>query len=295
MLRVQFTPIMIAPVVLGAAAAWHYARAFVPLYFLLSLVGAFCLHLAANGIDDVYDYVNGTDKVTERMFPPETPGWKPIARGIVSVGFASRVSYLLYGVSLAIGIALSLLVGWLVLAIAVPGILLSYFYTAPPLKLDYRGLGLGEASVLLSFGPIPALGVYYVMAGALSPLPFLVAIPSGLLTTSILVSHDLIFYDAYKESGKRSITVVVGRKAASLLSTILSAAAYVLLVALFAASILPAYSLLALFTLPIFVSVADFGRKEKSPAEYGSRTTKAFVLSTAFTFLLAVGLVLGTA
>ena len=59
-------------------------------------------------------------------------------------------------------------VGWIALAIAIPGILLSYFYVAPPLKLDYRGLGLGELSIFFSFGPIPALGAFYVLTGGLS-------------------------------------------------------------------------------------------------------------------------------
>lgn len=73
LLRFQFTPVIIAPVVLGAAVAWHDSRAFPLGVFLLALVGSVSLHLAANGIDDVYDYVNGTDTVSERMFPPKRP------------------------------------------------------------------------------------------------------------------------------------------------------------------------------------------------------------------------------
>jgi 1,4-dihydroxy-2-naphthoate octaprenyltransferase len=293
LLRVQFTPIMMAPVFLGAAIAWRFDGSFSPFLFALALVGSVCLHLAANGIDDVYDYLNGTDKISDALFPRDAPGWKPIPRGILSVGEASLVSYLLYATSLAIGVVLSLIVGWFALLISVPGVLLSYFYTAPPLRLDYRGMGLGEVSVFLSFGPIPVLGVYYVMSAHLSALPFVLGVPAGLLTTAILVSHDRIYFDSYKESGKRSITIVLGKARATRLATWLSFAAYAVLVVMVAFGAVPVASLLAFFAFPVLLKFADFRGRELSPPEYGAKTTLAFLDSTLFTFLLAVGILLG--
>jgi 1,4-dihydroxy-2-naphthoate polyprenyltransferase len=292
LLRAQFTPIMIAPVVLGAAAAWHYVGAFSLGLFVLALVGAVSLHLAANGIDDAYDYVNGTDGVAEKLFPPEAPGWKPIPRGMLTLSEAFRVSYALYGISLAIGLVLSLLVGWYALAIAVPGILLSYFYTAPPFRLDYRGLGLGELSILFSFGPIPALGTYYVMSGHLSAVPVLISIPSGILTVAILMNHDQIYFDVYSQSGKRSLVVVLGRKRAAMLSAAISVLAYATLVILVAAGTAPLYALLAFGAVPFLLKSANFRGRELSPPERGARTMAAFIQSSAFTLLLAAGVAL---
>ncbi len=284
---------MIGPVILGAAVAWHLKGVFVPGLFALALVAAVCLHLASNAIDDAYDYILGTDKVSERMFPPNAPGWKPLARGVMSVSQVFRISYFLYGVSILIGLVLSYVVGWYALAIAIPGILLSYFYTAPPLRLDYRGLGLGEASVLVSFGPIPALGVYYVVTGQLSYLPFLVAVPSGLLTTGVLMSHDLIYYEPYVQSGKRSLAVVLGKRRATILSSTLPLIAYLLLLVFVATGIAPVLCLLPAAALPLFAKFADFRGKERSPPEHGARTRLVFLHSTVFTLLLALGFVLG--
>jgi 1,4-dihydroxy-2-naphthoate octaprenyltransferase len=293
LLRVQFTPIMIAPVTLGAAIAWKVGHWFNPPLFALALVGSVCLHLAANAIDDVYDYINGTDKIADGMFPPDAPGWKPVARGMISVGQAFALSYAFYLISLVIGLVLSLLVGWFALVVALPGILLSYFYTAPPLKLDYRGLGLGELSILISFGPIPALGVYYVMSGQVSALPFILGLPSGLLTTGILISHDLIFFDAYKQAEKKSITVVLGKSKATVLSTLLSAMAYVFLAMFIATGVAPTSTLLAFAVLPLFLKFADLRGGERSPSEYGSRTNIVFLHSVLFTLLMSVGFLLG--
>ena len=293
LLRVQFTPIMIAPVVLGTAVAWRSGYVIDAGLFLLALLGSVSLHLAANGIDDVYDYVNGTDKIANEVFPTEAPGWKPVARGMISVGQASAVSYSMYAISIVIGIALSLLVGWYALLIAIPGILLSYFYTAPPLRLDYRGLGLGELSILFSFGPIPALGVFYVLTRQISSAPFLLALPSGMLTAGILISHDLIFFDVYNKAGKRSLAVVLGRHYSAILSSLIPGGSYVLAALFVAARLAPAGCLLVFLTLPLYFRFADFRGKERTPPEYGSRTTLVFLHSVAFTLLMAAGFTLG--
>ena len=57
--RVQFLPVMIAPIVLGLAVSWFTSRALHPVLTFLVLTGSVSLHLAANSIDDVYDFVNG--------------------------------------------------------------------------------------------------------------------------------------------------------------------------------------------------------------------------------------------
>src|SRR6266849_9124963 len=202
--RAQFAPVMIAPVVLGAALAWHQARTFDPAIFALTLLGSVSLLFAANGIDDVYDQLNGVDSTADRLFPKEFPGWKPITRGLITVRDGLVISGLFYLLSILVGAYLSLLVGWLAIGIAVPGILLSYFYTAPPLKLDYRGLGLGELSILLSFGPIPCVGAFYVLTRSIAVVAAVLPVSTGLLTVNVLLMHDLIFFEAYKQAGKRS-------------------------------------------------------------------------------------------
>lgn len=292
LVRLQFAPVIVMPVVLGASVAWFTTRSFQFPLFALCLVGAISLHVAANAIDDVYDYSNGVDSVSDQLFPKDAPGWKPIPRGLMSVGEGFAVASLFYLVSVMVGIYLSLVVGWLALAIAVPGIILSWVYTAPPFKLDYRGLGLGEISILVSFGPLPALGAYYVLAHQLSILPVLASIPTGLLTTDVLVTHDLIFYEPYKTSGKRSLAVTLGRQTTAKLITTIAAAAFAIVVVLVAGGFVPTKALLVLASSPLAVRLADLGGQERSPAEYGSRTTSAFLLTVTFTGLLALGLVL---
>jgi 1,4-dihydroxy-2-naphthoate octaprenyltransferase len=289
--RLQFAPVMIGPVVLGAAIAWHQARAFDPVLFALALLGSISLLLAANGIDDVYDQLNGVDATADRLFPREFPDWKPITRGVISIRDGFVIAGLFYGLSIAIGIYLSLIVGWLAIGIAIPGILLSYFYTAPPLKLDYRGLGLGELSILLSFGPIPCLGAYYVLTRGLSLVAAVAPVSTGLLTVNILLMHDLIFYEAYNQAGKRSLAVVLGAQKTQRVVMTFAVVAYLNIVASIAIGWIPSTGLLCFAAVPILLWSRRGGAPGQPPPQvFGMRTMRTFLHSVAFTFLLAIGL-----
>jgi 1,4-dihydroxy-2-naphthoate octaprenyltransferase len=289
--RAQFAPVMVAPVVLGAAIAWHQARAFDPALFALTLLGSVSLLFAANGIDDVYDQLNGVDATADRLFPKEFPGWKPITRGVITVRDGLVISGLFYFLSLVVGVYLSLLVGWLAIGIAIPGILLSYFYTAPPLKLDYRGLGLGELSILLSFGPIPCLGAYYVLTRGIAPAAALVPLSTGLLTVNVLLMHDLIFLEAYKQAGKLSLAVVLGAQSTQRLVLAFAILAYLIVVASIVVGLIPPTGLLCVVALPLLLWSRRGGAPAQPPPQvFGTRTMRTFLHSVAFTFLLAIGI-----
>jgi 1,4-dihydroxy-2-naphthoate octaprenyltransferase len=291
--RLQFAPVMVSPVVLGAAIAWHQARSFDPVLFVLALLGSVSLLLAANGIDDVYDQLNGVDATVDRLFPKEFPGWKPITRGVISIRDGFAISGAFYGLSIAIGLYLSWVVGWLAIGIAIPGILLSYFYTAPPLKLDYRGLGLGELSILLSFGPIPCLGAYYVLTRSLTAAAAVIPVSAGLLTVNILLMHDLIFYEPYRQAGKRSLAVVLGARKTQALVMGFAVIAYLIVMASFLAGWTPLGGLLCLVALPLLLWSRGGGAPGQPPPQLlGTRTMRTFFHSVAFTLLLAAGFLL---
>ena len=291
--RLQFAPVMVGPVILGTAVAWYAAKDFEPVIFVLTLMGSVSLLLAANGIDDVYDQLNGVDVAADRLFPKEFPGWKPITRGVISVRDGFVISGLFYALSLAIGLYLSVVVGWLAIGIALPGILLSYFYTAPPLKLDYRGLGLGELSILLSFGPIPCLGAYYVLTGGVALLPIVASVSTGLLTVNILMTHDLIFFEPYAQAGKRSLAVVLGAEKTQRLTSYFAVLSYAVIVASVAVGWIPLTGLLCIGAVPLFLwSRGRVPVGQPPPQVYAMRTMRTFAHTMAFTLLLAIGLFL---
>ncbi len=262
-------------------------------FFALALIGAALLHLASNVINDVYDYKSGVDNITERSFPRDFPGWKVLPRGIVSVSAAKLYAYLFYLGGVLIGLYLFYQTGLTVLILGILGVLLSYTYVAPPLRVDYRGLALGELAIFASFGPIPVLGAYYIQARSILLAPALASIPLGLLTTVVLLSHDLIFHDVYKEGGKRSLAVMMGRSATAKLLLILSAICYPFLLLMILIGVFPiptGAAFLGLVVLALLIRL--YSKPNLQIPDYGKATTISLAHSLTFGILLAAGFLL---
>ena len=293
--RAQFLPVILSPVLLGTAVAWQTSHSINWLFFTLALIGAALLHLASNVINDVYDYESGVDNITERSFPRDFPGWKVLPRGIVSLNAAKLYAYLFYLGGILIGLYLFYVTRLTVLILGILGVLLSYTYVAPPLRVDYRGLALGEFAIFGSFGPIPVLGAYYIQARNILVAPALASIPVGLLTTVVLLSHDLIFHDVYKEGRKRSLAVVIGRSATVRLSLVLSAICYPFLLLMILIGAFPLTTVAAFLGLIVLTLLIRIYRKpDLQLPDYGKATTIALVHSLAFGILLAAGFLLAS-
>lgn len=292
--RAQFLPLIILPALVGAAYAYRSTARFDGIFFALVLLGVIFLHLGANAIDDTYDFQNGVDSVANSMFPKDFGGWKPIPRGYLSLGKSKIVSFTLFGGGLAIALYFWHVVGLDAFLIALAGTLLAIFYCAPPLKLDYRGLALGEAAIFFTFGPLPVVGAYYVQTGSISLDAFLVSIPIGILTVTILMDHDLIFYEVYSKSKKFSLTTVLGRKRALYASALLSLLAYGMIVTYVSAKILPLFALGApvVSAAVLFRKFQDFKKADGPPPFYVPFTVNALYSDWLFSLSLAVALLL---
>jgi 1,4-dihydroxy-2-naphthoate octaprenyltransferase len=291
--RIQFIPAIIAPVVIGAAIAWSSEQLFNPLYLLLSLGGSVLLHLASNTVDDIFDYKAGVDKVSNEMFPPDFPGWKVIPRGVVTLGSAKIYSYVMFVAAAAIALFFTLTVGYWVIVLVAAGVFLGYFYTAPPLRLDFRGKALGEISIFLSFGLIPVLGSYYVQTGELTLLAAFISIPSGILTITVRMNHDQIFFEPYVKTGKRTLTIILGRENGVKATIILNVIAQLTVAAGILIGILPLTSLIAYLALPLIIRQFRLSMKpEKRIPDYAEVTQATFIANITFSLLLAAGLFL---
>lgn len=292
--RFQFIPLIMLPGLTGTAIAYAYDKSFNPIYFGLVIVGIGLLHLGANAIDDCYDYQNGVDQIANSIFPKDFGGWKPLPRGIITLRNAKIASFSLFALSLLIGAYLAFRVGPWALVLAFLGFLFAVFYCAPPLKLDYHGLGLGELAIFLSFGPIPVLGAFYVQTGVLSLQALLVSIPIGLLTVTILIDHDLIFYEVYSQAKKFTLATVLGRKRALQASLCFTIASYGMVVGFILAHLLPFLSLIApaLSALILLRKAKVFQKSAEAPPFYVPFTENALFSNWLFALVLALSIFL---
>jgi len=286
---------MFLPALVGASLAYYTNNHSLNLSYLgLTLLGVILLHLGANAIDDCYDFENGVDKIANSMFPPDFGGWKPLPRGLISSRNAKLVSYLLFLGSLAIGALFFYLVGPWALVLGAAGALLAIIYTAPPFKLDYRGLGLGELSILFAFGPMPVLGSYYVQTAHLSFTAFLLSIPIGLMTVTILIDHDTIFYEVYMKARKLSLATVLGRRRALEISLAFSMVAYAVVISMALLRMIPIWSIAApvISALLLLRKAGVYSRPNEPPPYYVPFTQNALLADWTLFLVLAVSLLI---
>ena len=164
--RLPFLTATIVPVALGILIAATHGS-FDLVAALLTVVGACFVQLGLNVANDVFDTIQGADdaNVTPTQF---RGGSRVIQYGLVSLrqmATLSTVFYVLAGVDRAR--AARDAASPALLVIGVVGFVVSLGYTAPPLKLVYRGLG--EVAVALGFGPLMLLGAYVVQTGGTLP------------------------------------------------------------------------------------------------------------------------------
>jgi 1,4-dihydroxy-2-naphthoate octaprenyltransferase len=96
------------------------------------------------------------------------------------------------------------------IALVVLGNGLVWFYSAPPLRLSYRGLG--EITTMLAVGlMLPCTG-YFIMLGSLGGLFWAFSFPDVLYALSVIVSVEIPDMEGDGKGGKHTLVVRRGRR-----------------------------------------------------------------------------------
>jgi 1,4-dihydroxy-2-naphthoate polyprenyltransferase len=207
--RLPFLTATFVPVLLGiAVAAWR--DGFNWWVALLTLLGGACIHLGLNVANDVFDTRSGADAAN--VNPTQFSGGSRVVHyGLMSLRGIALLSAGFYAAGIAIGLVLAATRGWDLLWLGVAGVILSVFYTAPPLRLVHRGLG--ELVVALGFGPIMTLGAYFVQAQEYDLEPLLASLPVGILIALVLYVNEVPDRPADAKAGKRTLPVRLSKDA----------------------------------------------------------------------------------
>jgi len=201
--RLPFLTATIVPVLLGIAVA-GWTDGFNWWVALLTVIGGACIHLGLNVANDVFDTASGADAAN--VNPTQFSGGSRVVHyGLMSLRTITLLSAGFYAAGIAIGVVLAATRGWDLLWLGVAGVLLSLFYTAPPLRLVHRGLG--EVVVALGFGPIMTLGAYFVQAQEYDLEPLLASLPVGILIALVLYVNEVPDRPADEAAGKRTLPV----------------------------------------------------------------------------------------
>ncbi|MDR1824304.1 MAG: 1,4-dihydroxy-2-naphthoate polyprenyltransferase [Bifidobacteriaceae bacterium] len=202
-IRLRTLPASIAPVLVGVGAAWqletpHWGRAG------LALLVALALQIGANLANDYSDGVRGTDQA--RQGPQRL-----VASGAASPGTVKLAALVAFAVAAAAGVGLTAWTGqWWLLGVGALALLAAWFYTGG--KRPYGYMALGDISVFLFFGVVPALGTCYTQHLYITWRACLAAAAMGLMACGILMANNLRDIHSDQAAGKITLAVKLGER-----------------------------------------------------------------------------------
>jgi 1,4-dihydroxy-2-naphthoate polyprenyltransferase len=237
------------PGILGGMIAWTIDGKFLPGYFLLVILGLLLNHIALNMTDDYYDFRHLVDVFATDGKNPYTGGSGLLSSGLIQPQKMRNVFVTFYIIAIAIGVFLGMMRGPFILLLLAIGFFCAYFYTAPPIRFGYRGLG--EAAQLLCFGPGIGIGAYYIQTQRISWEAFWGTLPFGIMLFSMITINEIPDYDEDRKGGKLNLVARFGRETGVWLFILSLFSAYGAIMAGVILGRIPVLGLISLLTLPI--------------------------------------------
>jgi 1,4-dihydroxy-2-naphthoate polyprenyltransferase len=198
--RPRTLPAAVVPVVVGSGVAFGYGK-FSPWRAALALVVALALQIGVNYANDYSDGIRGTDET--RVGPVRLVG-----SGLAKPRHVLAAALGCFAVACAAGLVLAAATSWWLILLGAAAVAAAWFYTGGRRPYGYRALG--ELSVFIFFGLAAVAGTAYVQMQTLTWLPIAAAAAIGLLACALLVINNLRDIPTDRESGKRTLAVVLG-------------------------------------------------------------------------------------
>jgi 1,4-dihydroxy-2-naphthoate octaprenyltransferase len=275
----------VIPVLAGAALAWvdelwNWAP------FIAALLGAVFLHAGTNIVNEVYDVRKGIDSITS----PRAS--HAIVKGRMKERTALIIAAVFFALAVAVGFYLVWLRGPAIIVLGLLGLVGGWGYTAPP--LEYKNRAFGVPIVFLLMGPLMVEGSYFAVSGQWSLTALVLSIPVGLLVAAILHGNEWRDIREDSRAGISTLSARIGRRWAHYGYVGLVLGAYMVLALSVIAGVLPAWTMLAILSLPFLAAVirsAELGATGQ-PRAIAMIDLQTARLHLAFGSLLVLGLVL---
>ena len=289
--RPAFLTASLMACLIGLAVARHDGLLFDVSLALVTVLFALLAHAGVNVLNDYYDALNGTDaQNTERIFP-FTGGSRFIQNGVLTQTETRN-----FGFALMAGVAVAGL--WLMarsapqlLYVGLAGLFIGWAYSAPPFRLNSRGLG--ELCVAAGFLAI-TVGTDFVQRKGFAAAPFIAGLSYALLVTNLLYINQFPDRTADAAAGKLHWVARLQVQQARWGYVLIVTLAYLWLLVCVALGGLPRLALLALLALPLSVQAARLLlRHALQPQQLGDAIKLTIVAMMVHGTLLSLGLILG--
>ncbi|MCM2306606.1 MAG: prenyltransferase [Sulfuritalea sp.] len=284
--RPAFLSVTFVGCLLGFATAAWSGIAVGPALATVTLFFALMAHAGANVINDYYDALSGCDGAnTERQFP-FTGGSRFIQNGVLSLRATGILGYALLAVVVPAGLWLTAVSASGLMLIGLAGLVVGWAYSAPPLKLQSRGLG--EFAITAGW-LLVVVGSDFVQRHGFAFAPVASGLGFALLVANVLYINQFPDVKADAGAGKNTLVVRLGVARARWGYVLIAVLAYGWPLLMVLLGHLPLPALLAL--LPAAASIAAARRLwscAARPAELTPALKLTILAASAHGLLLAI-------
>ncbi len=262
--RPAFLSVTFVGVLLGLASASLGGIRLDPLQATVTMLFALLAHAGANVINDYYDARSGCDAANDERVFPFTGGSRVIQNGVLSLQEAGTFGYTLLALVIPAGLWLTATSGSGLIAIGLAGLLTGWAYSAPPAKLQARGLG--EFGITAAWLLI-VIGSDFVQRHNFSFAPIAAGLGFALLVANVLYINQFPDVKADTLAGKHTLVVRIGTQRARWGYALIAALCYGWVLAMVALGQLPLTVLIALLPAVASIKAAqNLARHAATPA-----------------------------
>jgi 1,4-dihydroxy-2-naphthoate octaprenyltransferase len=276
-------PAGIAPVLVGTSFAIA-ADVFRWDAFVVTLIAAVLIQIGVNYANDVADGTRGTD--ANRIGPT-----RAVAAGLITPRQMWTGIGVVFGLAAVAGLYLIRLGGPWILVIGVLSIAAALGYTNGPIPYGYYGLG--ELFVFIFFGLVATVGTRFVFDRTVESGAWLGGIAMGLLASAILLANNIRDIDTDAAAGKRTLTVMVGRRNSVLLFAAFALGGVLIPAVGVIFDWLPAPALVTLLAVPVALPLVRKLQREVSGPPLIKVLKGTARLQLLVALLLSAGILLG--
>lgn len=289
----SFTGSVLA-VLLGQAIAYYLGYPVRWTAFAVALTGVVLFQIAANLLNDCFDYRRGLDTVPN-------PASGAVVRGLVTDKQVLKLAVVCLALGTGCGLYLYTVAGWMVLVLGVLGALIVMSYTTSGICLKY--VGLGDPAIFLTFGILPVFGTFWVQTLTFDWLPIIWSVPLVMFTVGILHANNWRDLKTDAARGCKTFATYLGDRGSEQYYRLLMTAPFACVVLMCAGGALPSSmmksplsALLSLVAVPMALKLVAISRaRTTAPARQAFVTLDARTAQVHMVFglLLTVGFVVG--
>jgi 1,4-dihydroxy-2-naphthoate polyprenyltransferase len=289
--RLRTLPLALSSSILGSFLGLAHGTFHWNVFILASLTTLF-LQILSNLANDYGDTIHGVDNIN-RIGPVRIT-----QHGLVSRGQMRIMIFIFVILSLVSGTFLILFnletIGlrniFIFFILGFSAIFAAIKYTIG--KNPYGYVGLGDIFVFIYFGIVGVAGTYFLHTRHFDPWVLLPASAIGLLSSGVLNLNNLRDIENDAMSGKKTLVVRIGSKAAKIYHSALLSLSFILSVIYTLKYYGSPYQFLFILTLPLFIMNIKVVIQNSNPIELNSELKKLALSTFIFSITFGIGLIL---